>query len=153
MSGVWKTNVAVLSTYMRNAMLKALSVNPAAALWSAPKVHLSKDPSFNPGPTDTNATLAPQEATFTGYTAQVPVFTVPVNLDIHSQGLITTVVFQSTGSAIVNTITGYWADDGTNLFVAESRLADAIAVASAGDFVQVDLALPIFFTQTNPEVT
>lgn len=153
MSGVWKTNTMVLSAYMRNAMLLALKTGPAAALWPTPKIHLSQDPAFNPGPNDTNATLAVHEATFTGYTAQTPTFVVPVNLDTQTQGLVCTVVFEATGSTVTNNIYGYWGDDGTNLFGAESRTTDPIAVAVANDFVQVDFQMPIGAFQNNPALT
>ena len=149
MSGVFKSAQPVLSQYMRNAMLTALKTNPAAALWPTPKIHLSKDPAFSPQATDTNATLAPGEATFTGYTAATPTFTVPVNLDALTQGLITTVVFEATGSGTANNIYGYWGDDGTNLFVGEAfGAAGPIAVSNANDFVQIDLELPIAANQT-----
>jgi hypothetical protein len=134
---------------MRNAALTALKTAPGAALWPTPKIHLSQDPAYSPGPTDTNATLAVHECTFTGYVAQVPTFVVPVNVGATTEALISTVVFQSTGSAITNQVYGYWGDDGTNLFLAEAFGAvGPFQVAISGDYVQIDVILPINVVQT-----
>ena len=144
MSGVFKSQNPVLGKYMRSAVLTALKTNPAAVIWPTPKIHLSQDPAYAPGPNDTNATLAAHEATFTGYAAQVPTFTVPVNVGATTEALITTVVFLSTGSAISNSLYGYWGDDGTNLFLAEGfGAAGPIPVVISGDYVQIDVILPL----------
>jgi hypothetical protein len=149
---VYETGTLILSVYLRNLMLAALAARPAAALWATPTVHLSQDPAFNPTQDSVLATLAANEATFTGYAAATPVLAGPYNSTVNTQVEISTVVFAATpsGSFIPNQIYGYWLSDGTNYIAGEAfGSAGPVAIQAAGDYVEIDLLVPLFYRQTS----
>jgi hypothetical protein len=146
MSQVYESQNVVLSQYIRNAQLKALTTRPAGPLIGFGAVHLSHDPAFNPQPNSPLSYFTSQEMLFSGYVAQVPVPVVPVNLDNVTQGLIWTVVFEATTATpfVPDTATGYWWDDGTQFTTAE-RFANnlQIAIQAANDYIQIDGIYPL----------
>jgi hypothetical protein len=137
-------NVVIGQEFM-NSLLACISTRPAAALVAAGKIRLSLDPSFNPTPQSTAATLSPNEATFTGYAAGgiAMVLSGAVNVSPVIQGVLANALFTATGSAISNNVYGYWIDDGTNLVIGERFSAAQIAsFATAGDFLDLTCIIP-----------
>lgn len=143
----------VINRYFAALILNAIVDGDADPLVGAtPKIRLSQDPAFNPQPNSTRAELAANEATFSGYTAggYAPEFTPPVNLNQNAMGTIANVLpTAATATPFVgNVITGYWADDGTGVLIAE-RFANAITFdfAQAGDFLDLLVAIPVNLLQ------
>lgn len=148
---VYETKIMVLSQYLRNLMLAALAARPAAALWPNPKVALSQDPAFNPTATSDLATLLTNEATFSGYAAATPTLVGPVNASVNVQGELSTVVFEATVASpqVANSIYGYFIHDGINYLGGENfGSAGPILVQVPGDYIQIDLIVPLGFLET-----
>lgn len=148
----YRTAAVVWSKAFVDKVLSAIKTNPAAALVVAGKVRLSKDPAYNPAPGDAIADLTPQEADFTGYPAGGVALALsgPVNLGGAGDAMIADALFTGGGPFLVdNGIRGYWIDDGA-IVVCGERFADGlvIGIAAAGDFIELDLRLPLGFFES-----
>jgi len=135
-----------------DTVLAAYKTVPGGALIVSPKLRLSKDPAFNPQPGSLIADLTPQEADFSGYTAggYALVLSAPVNLSGSVEGVLSsaTAISVPAGPFVSNNLYGYWIDDGTNMICGEAfGGAGPIPIGLAGDFAQVDVRLPLLFTQ------
>ncbi len=129
-----------------NTLLAALLTRPAAALVVGAKLRLSKNPVFNPLPASVITDFTGLEADYTGYAAGGIALTIgaPLNLSGVIQGTEETTLFAATGSAITNSVYGYWVDDGTNVLFAEKFASGGIATfAIAGDFLNLSTRTPL----------
>jgi hypothetical protein len=133
-----------------DTVLLALKTVPGGALIVSGKARLSKDPSFAPTPDSTIASLAALEADYTGYAAGgiAVVLTTSLNLSPGCLGDLATALFEATGSAVTNTVYGYWVDDGTSVVCGE-RFAGGgvVAFQVAGDFLDLTVLLPMQLIQ------
>jgi hypothetical protein len=123
-------------------LLAALSTVPGAALLVTPKVHLRTD-SLVPQPTDTSATYT--EAAYSGYAAVALTLAGPVNAGPSYIAEVGNALFVSTtGSPFVpNNITGYYLTTGTNTLVMSENFANPIPIATAGDAIDLAVALAL----------
>jgi hypothetical protein len=147
---VYTSNRVVFGQAFANTLLAALNAIPGAKLINAAKLRLSQLNGFNPTPQSTIASLAANEATFTGYTPGGYAFAAtPVqNLSPNAQGTVTAVVASATGSTTGNTIYGYWIDDGTNFIMGEAfPVGQSVQFANAGDFLEVIVEIPVQLRQ------
>jgi hypothetical protein len=138
----------VIGNPIAGALLGALSVRPAGALWSTPKVRLFNSPTVNPQPTTPLATYTAAETAFSGYTSGgiAPTFSGVVNLTPGSQGIVANVTYVATTATpfVPDTIYGWWADDGTNPVVAEKFAGGrAIPISNVGDWLELQIAFPV----------
>jgi hypothetical protein len=143
----YATQQAVYGTAFLNSILAAFKTVATAALVATAKVRLNINPAFNPGPGDTIAENAANEANFTGYTAggAAVMLGSPVNLSPTCQGAIATANFAATssGTFVSNVIHGYWIDDGTNVIFAEAFPAGvSFTFGVPGDFLELILQFP-----------
>lgn len=133
-------------------VVAAVKTDPGAALLLTPKVRLSQDPAFNPQPNSTRAGLVAGEADFSGYTAGGYTYTVsdPLTLGTNIRGVAGNVVpvCAVASPQVVNTIYGYWIDDGTNVVVAERfDNGTTYQFASPGDFLDLLVMIPFGLIQ------
>lgn len=143
------TVAPVLTSAFAKTVLAAYKTVPLAELIPTPKLRLSKDPLFNPGPESVIADFTPNEADFTGYPAggSAPVLSAPFKFSLLLWGLQQTVVFASSGSAAQNTIYGYWLDDGSDVIIAEKFAGGQTAAFNdTGDFLALDVRVPFYLT-------
>ncbi len=147
MTNYQSQNIVYGQAFADTVMAAFKTVPGGALIASAAKLRLSQDPSFNPSPGSTIASLASGEANYSGYTAGglAVVQTGPVNTSPSCQAMFVPGVFvATTGSPFVpNSVTGYWIDDGTNVIMGERFAGGATATfAEAGDFLVVSVLLP-----------
>jgi hypothetical protein len=136
------TAVFIWIKALLDALLTALTARPAAALLTTPTVVL-----YTAGPLPTmnqafgNYTLA----TFSGYAAQAVTLSGVVNISLGTQALLGTALFVSTAASpfVPNTILGYLLTDGVTALYGGEQFQTPVNIASAGDFVHLDLVLPI----------
>ncbi len=134
-----------------NTVLAAYKTVPGGALIiGSSTIRLSSDPAFNPTPGTTIASLTPNEATFSGYTAPVVALSAPLNQSPVCAGILNNVLFiATTGTPFVSgNVYGWWIDDGTN-FIAGERFANGgIAnFSEPGDFLDLTAVLPLQLQQ------
>jgi hypothetical protein len=142
----YTSNRIVYGTGFLNTVIGAFNTVPAAKLVNAAKLRLSLSNAFNPAPGSTIASLAANEATFTGYTAGGYAFaaSAALNLSGNAQGSVTPILITASGSTTQNVIYGYWIDDGTNLILGEAfPVGQTVTFAAAGDFLQLLVYLPL----------
>lgn len=137
-----------------SSILAAFSTRPAAALVVTPKVRLSSDINFNPTPDNTVATLAANEATFSGYTAGgiAPTFSAVLRGGPDFQQLNAPVLFEAATADpfVPGNCYGWWLDDGTNVIAAEKFANGLVAsFANVGDYLALDVYLPMHSVQAN----
>lgn len=103
------------------AALKTAPMNP---LVNAAKIRLSSQAGFNPLVSSTPASLAANEASYSGYPAGgiAAVLTAGLNLSSSCEGAIAQAVFEATAATpfVPGVAYGYWVDDGTNVILAEA---------------------------------
>ena len=146
------TKSVVFGQVFANQVLAGMAVLPSTALLATSKLRLSNDPNFNPTPLSTVASLAANEAVFTGYTAGgVAVALVQaLNLSTQIQGAGQVKVFVAVAGTpfVPDTLTGWWIDDGTVLQVASAFGASGpYAIGSPGDFLELLALLPVNLLQ------
>lgn len=147
----YTSQAVVLSQVFANELLLAISTRPGAALVAAGKIRLSIDPAFNPTPQTTLASLAANEANFSGYPAGgvAAVFSAGLNVSPSIQGSQALATFIATvaGPFVPNVVTGYWIDDGTNPVIMEKFANGATAsFANPGDFLDLNTITPVPMT-------
>jgi len=152
MSGVYVTKTPVYGKAFMDTVLGAMKTLPGAALIVGAKVRLSKDPGFSPSPQSTIAALAASECDFTGYPAGGDAVAVGTlhNLSPNSDGFIQDALFSGSGGPPFTggSAYGYWIDDGTNVIMGEAfGSAGPINITVAGDYIELDLRLPLRFEQ------
>ena len=126
------------------AAWKTTASNP---LINTAKLRLTTVSSFLPSPDATIAGLDANEANYSGYTAGglAIVLSAPVNLSPTCVGSVVNETFIATaGSPFVpNVLTGYWADDGTNVIAMEAFGGAGIPINGPGDFLALLMQLPL----------
>lgn len=138
----WKTQRATYSRALVRALLAALSVAPDDPLFATPKIALWVDgpaigPDFDP------ADYTPP--TFNGYAAAAITLSAPVNIGGTDLARIGSVNFVATsGGPIDDSCNGYMVVD-TTLAVGYmiERFASPINFGAIGDFLDMDLILPL----------
>lgn len=144
----WTTQEATYGRTFADTVLAALKTVPGGPLIAAAKVRLSMDPAFAPTPDNKIADFTPNEANYSGYAAGGVALTL-AGTGVASPGCeveYAAVVFTATAATpfVPNNVTGYWIDDGTNVIAAEAfGSSGPWAVAQSGDFLQLDLRLPL----------
>jgi hypothetical protein len=127
-----------------DALLSALKTVPAGALLTTPKVSLFSGSTV----VSQNSTYASfTKCVFSGYADQTLTLSGPVNLPGIGQALIGTVTFVQSGGTTGDTATGYFVSDGTATFYGGERLANPVAFAVNGDFLTVNVILPLPYYQ------
>jgi hypothetical protein len=133
-----------------DSMLNALNTVPGAALIGAtPKVHLWTGAiAF-----DSNSALAvftAAECNFTGYTAPaLGVPSGPVNAFTDVRALLGTALFTLTGTAVVQSASGYWVDAGASPdWIVAEAFTSPIPFSSIGDFLDLDLLFSVALMPT-----
>lgn len=144
----WTAKQIVFGRTFADTILAALTARPATALIVTPKVRLTTDPSFNPQPSNVIADFTASEANYSGYTAGgiAPTLSGALNLTPTIQGVNATVLFIATTASpfVTSNVTGWWLDDGTNVIAAEAfGPGNVAAFASAGDFLNLEIRLPV----------
>ena len=138
----WKTQKATYSRALVADLLAALTAAPADPLLATPKIKLFTDgPSISPDfdPADYTA------PTFHGYAAAAVTLGGVVNLGGTDLGVTASVLFiATTGGAIDDSCSGYCLVDTTQAigYMIE-RFAAPISFGAVGDFLQLDLILPL----------
>lgn len=138
----WKTQKATYARGLTRALLGALSAIPTAILLLTPKIVLWTDgPTLTPD-FDPSAYTAP---TFHGYAAAAVTLSGPVNIGGTDLAMIASVDFTATsGGTIADTCNGYALVD-TSLAIPYmiERFANPISFGAIGDFLQIDLIVPL----------
>jgi hypothetical protein len=152
MSTTYSAKKVVIGQAAANALLGALTTGHVGGLLATGKLRLSHDPSFNPTPQSTLASLSAQEANFSGYPAGgVAVsLTTGLNLSPNAQGASQAALFEAAAATpfVADNITGWWIDDGTIFWVGERFAAGLIAgFAAVGDFLELIAIIPELLTQ------
>jgi hypothetical protein len=130
-----------------STIIAALTTRPAAALLATVKIRLTTAAPFAPTPNNLIADFTPNEADFVGYTAggYAPTWSAQVNLSGQIIGILANVtpICSSASSPSPNVVTGYWADDGTNVIVAEGFVGGlTFGFVNPGDFLDLQCNLP-----------
>lgn len=137
-----RTKRLTFSRVLGNALLAALSARPAAALLTAPNVHLMTNvPAITPDMAIGSLT----EAAYTGYaTVALPAVAGPVREDDAIQSVIATVNFVAPSPLTTTaTITGYYITDSTNAILYGAELFETpVPMVHPFDFLDLDIALP-----------
>jgi hypothetical protein len=145
----WKTQKATFARDLVRALLAALSAAPTDPLLATPKLILFTD---GPTPTPDFDPSAYIEPTFHGYTAAAVTLSAPVNIGGTDQACVATVNFvATTGGTINDTCNGYMLVDTTKAIPYMIELfANPITFGAVGDFLQLDLIvpLPMIYTPT-----
>jgi hypothetical protein len=138
----WKTVKATYQRALVRALLAALSAAPEDPLFATPKVILFTDgptitPDFDPA--------AFTEPTFHGYAAQAVTLSAPVNIGGTDLAVVSTVNFVATAGGTINdSCNGYILVDTTKAIGYHcERFANPINFGAVGDFLQIDLVLPL----------
>lgn len=144
----WTAKNVIFGRSFVNTILAAMATDPGVELIDTALVRLSTNPSFAPTPDSTVAGLEALEADYSGYASGGIALVVgaPLNLAPTTQGVMTPVTFLAAPADpfIVNSVYGWWIDDGTNVIVAEAFPVGTIAsFSSPGDFLQLDVVLPL----------
>jgi hypothetical protein len=130
-----------------DALLSALGTRPAAALLTTPSIELFTGATV-PSPTSTYGSFT--RPTFHGYAITAVTLVGPVNIGTDAQAMIGTVTFVATaGGTIADTITGYLLTDGVGAYYGAERIQAPIPIANPGDFVTINLVLPLPFQVLN----
>lgn len=102
----------------------ALKTAPANPLVNTAKIRLSSQNGYNPQVNSTIASLAANEASYSGYPAGgiAAVLTAGLNLSGNCEGAIAQAVFEATAATpfVPGVVYGYWVDDGTNVILGEA---------------------------------
>jgi hypothetical protein len=135
------TENLVLSVPLADAMLAALSTVPTAALLATPSIELFTN---NTPPTPRSAWADFTKASFAGY-AKAPVTISGVgNLMNDDQGALAHVLFKATAAISGPELCyGYILSDGLGIFYAGELFPTALQFATAGDYLDIDLVIPI----------
>ena len=138
----WKTQKATYSRALTRALLEALTAIPGAILLLTPKIALWTD---GPMPTPDFDPATYTLPTFHGYVAAAVTLAGPVNIGGTDQALIASVDFTATsGGPIADTCNGYMLlDTGLTIPYMIERFASPIGFGAVGDFLQIDLILPL----------
>jgi hypothetical protein len=125
-----------------DGMLGALSTVPAAVLMLTPKIELYNSNTI-PKPTSVHGDFT--LTTFSGYAAKAVTLTPPGNLTNLDQCVTSTASFTATtGTPFVSdVVTGYMVTDGTATVYAAELFASPVPIAQPGDFLDLDLILPL----------
>jgi hypothetical protein len=141
------TQYLTLKQTLVDAILAALGTRPAAALLDTPTVHLYDAP-HTPNPvTDTPASFT--EASFDGYAAAAITLAGPVNGDNGCRIWRGSIHWEmDTTDDGTPTIYGAYVTDtgGTNLY-GQVAFSEPVPLSIAGDFLDLDLAFPVDFSQ------
>jgi hypothetical protein len=137
--------------YFLNLLAAAFAARPAGALIASGKLRLTIATAFLPDPGATIATLAANEANFSGYPAGgvAVALSGPVNLSGNCIGEVQEETFIGTTATpfVPNIITGYWVDDGTGVVGMEAIPSPGIPINNVGDFLALLVQLPLQATQ------
>lgn len=128
-----------------DAMLGALSTVPAAKLVLNGMIHLLKA-TINFNPQTPIASFTALEANFSGYAAiALPALVGPLNGSVNRREMFANAIFVATSPLVTaNNIFGYWIDQNAGADWVMAELFPApMPVAAPGDFVELDLLLPL----------
>jgi hypothetical protein len=131
------------------ALLAALSARPAGALLTTPTLHLWTDgPTPGPDFDIADYTLA----TFHGYAGVALTLSAAGNLPNQALSVNASARFEMTAGSPANpgTVNGWIVTDGATADYFCGTFDDPVPFAIAGDFVDVDLIIPIPMMQTVP---
>jgi len=131
-----------------NTVLAALKTVPGGALVTAGKLRLSKDPTFNPQPSNVIADFTANEADYSGYVSGgiSVTLTAPVDLSTVCNGVLFTGLFEATTASpfVGCTVWGWWIDDGTNVICGEKFDGSlSYAFAAPGNFLSLTAIIPL----------
>lgn len=138
----WKTKRVTYARALTDALLSALTARPAAVLLATPTLVLWVD---GPAITPDWSPAAYAAPTFHGYAVVAPTLSVPVNIGGTDQALIASGSFISTAGGTINdTCNGYALVDTTLAipYLIE-RFPNPISFGSVGDFLDIDLIIPL----------
>jgi hypothetical protein len=125
------------------AAVEAFKTAAGAALLATPKIHLFSN-DFQPMPTTLIGDFT--EAAFSGYAAVSAVLTGPVNFGLTASALVSPGVFLATDvdPFVPDTLRGWVLEDsGGSVWYAAERFPTPIPITSAGDFVDLSIALAL----------
>lgn len=142
----WVTQVFTWGYTLLSSLVGCLTARPAAAILSTPTVHLCvNSPNITPGSLPADFT----EATFTGYAAvAISTWSAVLNLMLNVIGIAGSALFVQTGTAITQTVTGYYVTDGTGaVFYGAELFPTPVPMSSIGSFVDLTVVLPFSESQ------
>jgi hypothetical protein len=142
----WTTKVLQWTYAIVDALLGTLSTRPAAALLTTPKVDLY---SAGPGLGPNMAYGAFTKCIYSGYASATLTPAGPVNLPGQVQGLLANALFTATVASpfVPDTAIGYFISDGAANVYAAELFTNPIPFASAGDFADLLVAMPLAASQ------
>ena len=141
------TNALTFSRSLRNAMLNALKTIPTAPLMGNPLVRLYAGPQI---PQVDSVVSDFTASAFSGYADQAVTLTAAGNLTPDIQEVHGTANFTATSTAsfTVGTADGYLLLDSTGAtYLAGERFSATVNFGLNGDFLEVDLIVPLQGTQ------
>lgn len=140
-----QTSVLTVAPVLMNAWLAALSTRPAGPLLAVPTLRLcTGDVAIGPETVVGDLT----EATFGGYAPVAVTLSGPVTMPNGGRALLAQALFEADGTIVGpgEAISGYeLTNDGsppTILYAAEA-FAEVVQFAAAGDFLTLDVYIPI----------
>jgi hypothetical protein len=146
MSSIYSSQTVVLNNVLTDKLLACLTGTLTAGVCATATVGLFNSSGIAPMPSDALAVYTAATPTFSGYATKTFVPSGAVNLSNSCQGVIGNVTFtQATSTApLGDTVYGYFVQSGANLLWAE-RFASgaALPLVNAGDFVELNVALPL----------
>lgn len=139
----YRTKQIVYNRALVDALLACFMTRPALALMTTPQMQL-----FITGPAITPDVVIGSYAppTFHGYAAAVLTLSGGINIGGNDEAVIATSVFTATSGGTINdTAIGYLVVDTTGaiIYAGEFFVAPGFNFAIPGDFLQVDLILPL----------
>lgn len=140
----WRTKRLVWEKGVTAAFLQALDTRPAAVLLAATRAVNLYTEGAAPTPLSAFADFTPCD--FSGYAPVVPdPMVAVVNLGGTDLGLVVSVVFTADGSIDANqSAKGYFlGDSGDEAFYAGEQFDVPFGFSNPGDFLQIDLVLPL----------
>jgi hypothetical protein len=134
-----------------SAALEAWNVAPVAPPLDTANIRLMGAAGFTPTADTTKDALDAVEAAFTGYGSIAPGFSAPVSLVGGGLAVWALASYLATAPTppdpfVPDTVTGWYADDGTNVIAAGTFTP--VAIATATDWLLLVVLLPIEFLHT-----
>lgn len=142
----WTTQIWQWSRVLLNALLACLTARPGAALLVTPKVLLFSGSAI-PSADSVVADFTP--AVYSGYGDVALTLTGPVDLTPDGQAMIGTATFTSTTASpfVPDTVTGYIVYDGATAYYGGERFDAPVEISAAGQFIAVNVQLPLPLVQ------
>jgi hypothetical protein len=136
---------------MADAMLSALATRPAVALASPVSLHLFEGAPISITPDTGLAAFTAQETAFSGYAAAVLTTSAPVRGGQLVEAVLASALFVATTASpfVTGNVTGYFLVSGSDWVLAEQFPPGTVgAIASPGDFLDIDVAVPLSLAPT-----